>query len=66
MATLTPLTPEYTARTNQAISETHRLLSKELSYSKDLQKPEVIARYENHLAKLQDMLKNGWNAPIFN
>jgi len=64
--TLTPLTPEYIARTHQSIAETHRLLSKELSYSKDLQKPEVIARYENHLAKLQDMLKNGWNAPIFN
>ena len=66
MATLTPLTPEYTSRTNQAIAETHRLLAKELIYSKDLQKPDVIARYENHLAKLQDMLKNGWNAPSFN
>lgn len=65
MSTLTQLTPEYTARTNQAIAETHRLLAKELSYSKDLQKTEVIERYENHLIKLQDMLTNGWNAPSF-
>lgn len=63
---LTQLTPEYTARTNQAIEETHRLLSKELSYSKDLQHADVIARYEAHLVKLNNMLVNGWNAPSFN
>lgn len=63
---LTQLTPEYTARTNQAIAETHRLLSKELSYSKDLQYADVIARYEAHLVKLNNMLVNGWNAPSFN
>jgi hypothetical protein len=62
---LTPLTPEYIARTNQAIAETHRLLAKELSYSKDLQHKDAIERYENHLVKLQDMLTKGWNAPSF-
>jgi hypothetical protein len=62
---ITPLTTEYIARTNQSIAETHRLLSKELSYSKDLQHKDVITRYKAHLVKLNDMLKNGWNAPSF-
>lgn len=66
MSTLTQLTPEYTTRTNQAIAETHRLLAKELSYNKDLQHADVIERYEAHLVKLNNMLINGWNAPIFN
>ena len=50
-----PLTPERIKRVKSAIAETQGKLDKELRYSEDLQKPEMVAFYRQHLAKL-----NGW------
>ena len=56
----TSLTPEYAKRTLAAKNETIALLNKELSYSQDLQKKDKIEFYNNHIAKLDNMLANDW------
>jgi hypothetical protein len=43
-------------RTKQALAETHALLRKEMSYSPDLQKQDMISFYRGHIAKLEGML----------
>jgi hypothetical protein len=53
-----PMTPEQIRRIEQAERETQRLLDREMSYSPDLRKQEVIAGYKKHLAYLAD-LKSG-------
>lgn len=62
----TQLTTEQIKRVKQSIVETERLLNKQLSFSKDLQKTDMIEFYQNHIIKLNDMLLNGWNAPVLN
>ena len=51
------LTAEQVKRINQSIEETESVLNRELSYSADLRNNELINRYENHLKKLNSMLK---------
>ena len=51
-----PLTPERIRRITSAMIETQDKLNKELRYSEDLQKPEMIAFYRSHLDKLSAML----------
>lgn len=53
-ATIT--TPDQRRRTLEALSETCRLLSREESYLPHNQKPERIAEYKAHIAKLEGML----------
>lgn len=50
------MTTDQARRTRQALTETHQLLSKELSYSLHLQKADRIAFYRTHIAKLEAML----------
>ena len=54
------LTPEYRKRTEAAKVETEKLLNKELSYPTDLQKLDKIVGYQNHIAKLNKYLANGY------
>jgi len=42
-------------RIHSAIKETAGKLDKELTYSKDLQKPEMISFYRNHLVFLNTL-----------
>ena len=55
--TTNTLTAEQVKRINQSIKETESVLNRELSYSADLRNNELINRYENHLKKLNSMLK---------
>ena len=55
--TTNTLTAEQVKRISQSIKETETVLNKELSYSADLRNNELITRYENHLKKLNSMLK---------
>lgn len=55
--TTNTLTAEQVKRINQSIEETESVLNRELSYSADLRNNELINRYENHLKKLNSMLK---------
>lgn len=66
MKNLTPLTPEQKNRVVSSLVETQDKLEKELSYSKDLQHTDMITFYRQHIVKLNNMLKHGWNAPVFN
>jgi len=50
------MTQEQTRRTREALAETERLLAKELRYAPDLRKPELLASYKAHIARLQLML----------
>ena len=54
------LTPEYLKRTKSALAETIISLSKELSYSKDLQKPERVEFLKGHIARLELAIRNGF------
>jgi hypothetical protein len=47
----------YNKRINLALRQHNELLSKELSYSEDLQNQEVIARHRANIAKVEGMLK---------
>lgn len=51
------MTDEQRRRATEALAETQRLLAKEMRYSPHLRKPEQIARYEQHIAKLTGYLK---------
>jgi hypothetical protein len=66
MATLTALTAEQTKRVNIEIIDAQKKLTKELTYSKDLQDTNRIAQLESHIVKLNGMISNGWKAPKFN
>lgn len=46
----------YRQRIESALTETRMLLAKELAYSVDLQKPDQVAFYNQHIAKLQNYL----------
>ncbi len=61
MTNLKPLTQEDKKRVIQAMSETSNLLNKELAYSKDLQKPERIQFYLDHIKTLNGYIQNGWS-----
>jgi len=61
----TPLTAEYKKRVKQSIVETQNLIAKEMKYSEDLRRHDFVKQMEEHLIHLNDMLKNGWNAPVF-
>lgn len=50
------LTETRRRRIVEAMKETQRKLDKELSYSEDLQKKDMIQFYQNHIAKLEKML----------
>lgn len=50
------LSLEYKRRVIQAQIETQRKLDKELTYSLDLQKKDMVCFYEEHLVKLTAML----------
>jgi hypothetical protein len=56
-------TQEQRRRIEQAMAETQAIIDKELRYSEDLQKPEYLAKYRAHLAKLQLMLETGEGLP---
>jgi hypothetical protein len=45
------------------MAETQAIIDKELRYSEDLQKPEYLAKYRAHLAKLERMLETGEGLP---
>jgi hypothetical protein len=63
MKTLTELTAEQTKRVNNEILDTQKKLTKELAYSKDLQHAARIVELKSHIAMLNGMIVNGWNAP---
>lgn len=50
------MSPEYRRRTESALQETKRLLAKELRYSPDLQKQDLIESYNKHIVKLENYL----------
>jgi hypothetical protein len=50
------LTNERKRRITEALIETQRKLDKELEYSKDLQKQDMIDDYRTHIARLENML----------
>jgi len=56
-------TASQATRIRQAMAETQAIIDKELRYSEDLQKPEYLAKYRVHLAKLQLMLETGEGLP---
>jgi hypothetical protein len=56
-------TRQQAARIRQAMAETQAIIDKELRYSVDLQKPEYLAKYRAHLAKLERMLETGEGLP---
>lgn len=51
------MTQSQTRRVIEALAETNRLLSKEMSYSADLRNQERVAFYETHIANLTKMLE---------
>ena len=51
------LTNERTRRIVEAMIEAQGKLDKELAYSEDLQKKDMIEFYHNHIAKLEGFLK---------
>ena len=60
------LTEQQVKRVKAEIKNTEAKLNKELSISKDLQYADRIEEMRNHIERLNNMLKNGWNAPVFN
>ena len=50
------MTADKVRRTRQALNETLALLSRELQYSPDLRKQDVIAGYKAHIATLEGYL----------
>ncbi len=50
------LTPERRRRITADMNEAQRKLDKELSYSQDLQRQEMIESYRKHITKLEAML----------
>jgi len=58
-----PMTAEQRRRTVQALEETNRLLAKEQRYLPHLQKPDQIAFYERHIAKLTTALETNMTPP---
>lgn len=50
------LTNERTRRIVESIIEAQGKLNKELAYSEDLQKKNMIEFYRNHIAKLEGLL----------
>ena len=60
------LTAEQTKRVNAEIKATEVKLNKELSISEDLQHKSRIEEMRNHIEYLNNMLVNGWNAPVLN
>ena len=51
------LTIEKQRRIVQAIAETQRQIDREMGYSKEFRKHDHITGWQQHIAKLQDMLK---------
>lgn len=54
---VTKITEAQKERVKVDLEDTKRLLAKELSYSKDLQKPETIDRYTKHIQKLEGIIE---------
>jgi len=54
------LTEEKRRRTEAALTETHRLLAKELTYSSHLQDANLIAFYLQHINRLETILEEGF------
>ncbi len=50
------LTTEYTKRTETALNDTRKSLDKAMRYSEDLRDMDLIAGYEKHILKLENML----------
>ena len=48
---------DYARFTRGFRAETHQLLAKELTYSKHLQKPNVISFYHDHITKLNNLIQ---------
>lgn len=53
------MTNEEYRRVYLAIDETKRLLMKEMRYAPDLRKPELLERYQRHIAKLERSIATG-------
>ncbi len=53
------MTNEEYRRVYLAIDETKRLLMKEMRYAPDLRKPELLERYQRHIAKLEHSIATG-------
>ena len=60
------LTEQQAKRVKAEIATIEAKLNKELSISEDLQYKDRIEEMRNHIQKLNNMLKIGWNAPVFN
>ena len=64
--TMKALTEQQAKRVKAEIATTEANLNKELSISEDLQYKDRIEEMRNHIERLNNMLKIGWNAPVFN
>ena len=56
------LTNDQRRRVYEAIDETEKHLNRELSYSEQFQKKDMVNFYRNHLEKLNNMLANDQKA----
>ena len=52
-----PLTGDLRKRTLDALAETIKFMTRKQAYPVDLQKPDMIAKYRAHIAKLQAWLE---------
>ena len=59
------LTQGQIKRVFSEIKNTEAKLNRELAYSKDLQHENRILEMKNHILHLNNMLKVGWDAPVF-
>jgi len=65
MANLTTLTLNQKIRVQSEINACKNKIDKEMNYSTDLRDHIRISELREHLDKLNNMLKYGWDAPIF-